>query len=191
MALFFVQLRQAIEIGGSTLYKWSNIFYADVGDVSDAASVGVSLWTNALRNAARTDVYCYQVYARDVLSGTDIFTTVNVPQGSQRGTLTPPVSQPYFRSAVVTVTIPVALSRPSRKFWRPGLREADVIDGTDLDTSLAGDLQAAFDLVFNTGNITWRDPDGELLSGPVTLKLGSRRLGDESTADLPIAPPRG
>ncbi len=191
MALFFIQLRQAIEIGGAVLYKWSNTFYADVGDVNDAASVGVALWTNALRNAAREDVFCYQVYARDVLLGTDVFTTVNVAQGSQRGSLIAPISEPYFRSAVVTVTIPVAQSRPSRKFWRPGLREADVIDGVALDSTLTTALQTAFDGVFNTGNITWRDPDNELLSGPVTLRLGSRRLGDEATADLPVAPPRG
>lgn len=191
MTLYHTSLRLSWDIVGITRRKWSNSFYVEAANSAAAAAVVVGLWVNALRGGARERVFAYEVYATDLLEGTTDYTVQAVPEGSQRGTLVTGVGEAYEPKTCVSVTIPVAASRPSRKFWRPGLYEGDVIAGQTLDTALVSSVQTAWGEALFLGEGVLRDPDGQAWGTSAVYRLSSRRFGRESAENLPVPPPLG
>lgn len=192
MPQFFIQLRQATDEGGATLYKWSNTFYIIADEVEGAAELGEQLWVDHLRDASFDSAWLYQVYARDLAEDTDIFTTLTADPATARGSISAGVgSERYLRAAVASVTIPVSGSRPSRKFWRPPLYEGVVVGGVSISTTITDAIKTAFDNAISAFAGDLVDPQGQPLNVGAVIRLGVRRLGDEATADLPAAPPVG
>lgn len=136
-------------------------------------------------------VYAYEVYATDLLPNTTNFTTVPIPVGQQRGSRSiVDLGEPYIPKACVSVNINVPNSRPSRKFWRPGLFEADVVNGTSITPGLRAAIEGAFIIVVNN-NPNLRDPDGQFFSDVGSLRLTTRNFGRESTNLVPLGPALG
>lgn len=188
---FRVSLRLATDQPGQPFRKWSNTFYVEAANPVAAAAAGVGAWTGFLRGAARERVYCYQVYATDLLANTDNYQVQNVDQAFQRGSLATPGTEPYQPKTCLSVTIPVDQSRPSRKFWRPGLYEGDVSNGVTINSTLADTIADAFNNLIANSEGLWLDPDRQQWLAPVQLRLTTREFGREATADVPIPPPLG
>lgn len=188
MTLFRLSLRQARVLGTSVDYKWATTFYYDTSDALTAAEDGVQMWVDYLRDAARDDVFAYEVYATDLAPATDNFAVVPVPAANAYGTLDSANDSHYHRDICIAVTLAVAASRPSRKFWRPGLGEADFgVDGhlnAPALVSAIGDAFAAL-LGFYTG---LKDPDGQDFLGGVNMKESNRRIRKSQFVDLPALP---
>lgn len=193
MAGFLGYLRFSHDLTGQTRRRWSNSFHMNVDDLTEGVAVMQALWINYLRGAARERVFCYETYVTSLAGGDDIFDVRAIPTGSQRGNLTFPSSgnDAYLAKACVAVTLSVVGSRPSRKFWRPGLVENDITNGETLSSTFADTIQAAFDnAIFDLGT-DLIDPDGQPLSGVGRLRLTTREFGKESTTNLPVPPPLG
>lgn len=188
MPLFRVSLRFASDISGHPPRKWSNTLFANDATPLAAASRGVSLWTGALRSGARERVWCYQVYATDLAPLTDNYHVYDVEPGAQRGSLPTPAGEPYLPKACVAVALPVSGSRPSRKFWRPGLYEGDVTNGVTLSVSLADAIRDAWGTGLAADEGYWLDPDGEQYGFLPQLRLTTREYGREATANVPVPP---
>lgn len=190
MALFRVSLRQGH--GGTTAtYKWSNIFYVNMPDALSAALWGVSLWGSYLRFAAKTQVWCYQTYATDLVPGTDNFAVASPDPEFQRGTIVQDISDEYHPNIALAVTLVVPSSRPSRKFWRPGLQEVDIINGTAVEAGLVSTIGSQFAQAILNLDPPMLDPDSQQISNLGTIKLTTRRLGREAFSELPTPPPLG
>ena len=189
MPLFRVQLRKAFEGASVSSYKWSNVFFIEEASVQAAASMGAGLWTGYLRNTCRINVYAYEVAASDLTPGTEIFVTLPVDPEQQRGTR--PIigggTEVYHPRVCVTVTAQVQNSRPSRKFWRPGLTEADVIRGEILDPVTEEAIREQFNNAITQG-VPLRVPDGQAWLPGVTLRLSTRVLGRYARNEVPAAP---
>lgn len=199
MPLYSVALRMARESGGIGLYKWSNVFHAVAANATGAALAGLIAWTENLIGACRNDVYCYEVYATDVVApnsaptpGTSDFATELVPAGQQRGTIAPPSTEQalYWPDVCVNVELTVPSSRPDRKYWRPGLREFDFSAQGQLNSpALVTAINAAFTQLVIAE--TFVSGDAESFSGARLTKAGIRRLGRQSRFDVPPPPPVG
>jgi hypothetical protein len=189
MPLYRVALRFATDQPGQPFRKWSNTFFAEETGASIAAFRGLGLWNDGLRAAARERVYLYQVYAADLNPATDDYYVLNVDPALQRGNLPTPTGEPYQPKTCVAVTLPVSGSRPSRKFWRPGLFEGDVANGVSITPALATIIQTQWDQALTSAESYWLDPDGQTLQVPVQLRLSTREFGREATADVPVPPP--
>lgn len=199
MALYAVSLRQARERGGVPLYKWSNRFYTEADSSFVAASRGVAWWATYLRNAARTDVWCYQVYATDVAPPnaggtptTSDFTILPVSQGDARGNLSTQSTEPgaYWRDLSLVVELRVPNSRPDRKFWRPGFMESDFnFSGVFENILLLSAVFSSFNNLLQTGEL--RSGDGEFITSVTPRRATTRRLGRLAFYDLPSPPPVG
>lgn len=197
MPLYAVSLRQARDRSGQTLYKWSNRFFTDAPNALNAATRGAIWWESALREASRSDCWCYEVYATDVTppdaGGTPTtadYATIPVPSGVRRGNLTTQSSEPhaYWRDMAIIVELRVLGSRPDRKFWRPGFQEADFgFTGAFENTNLAGAVLAAFTDALDLGE--WRSGDGEPVASISVRRVVTRRLGRLAFIDLPPPPP--
>lgn len=186
MPLYSVSLRQSWDITQAPRRKWSNTFFFDAPNATAAAAAGVGLWTGFLRNAARSIVFCYEVYATSVLEGDDDYFVQPMTAGLERGTLTPPAGEEYDPVVCASVTIRASSGRPSRKYWRPGLREADVVQGTTLVPAVVAAVEAAFNDAL--ANVPLVDPDGQTLIAPVVVRYSRRKFGRESTENLPSVP---
>lgn len=196
MALFKVAIRQALAPALVTIRKWSNTFQLNASNGTEAAEFGIDLWENYLRNAVRTMVFAYEVYATDVgpdgagTPGTQNFASLPVPQASQRGTIAwnSATESLYWRDVCLQVELMVPNSRPDRKYWRPGLVESDFDqNGTWSSGGLVTAIEDRFNTITTLGLVL--DGDGSTFSGAQVSKVGSRRLGRESGFDLPPAPP--
>jgi hypothetical protein len=192
MPLFQVNLRFASDIQGQPARKWSNTFYMNGADTLTTAANGVDLWENYLRPTCRERVWCYEVYVRDLVAGTDVFITVPIPEANQRGTQpTPASTEPYLPKACIAVTLAVSGSRPSRKFYRVGLYETDVVFGTNVLDGIKTAITTAFDAWFLDNPGILRDPDDQPLLTVSKMALTTREFGRTSTADVPLPPPFG
>ena len=188
MTLFRVQLRKAVSEGGISA-KWSNIYYVEADDVSDAASKGVELWTDCEQGFHRPFVFCYEVYASDLAPDTDVYTVLALDAGDQRGGLTSDSGQilPLFN--VVRDDLGVVGGRPSRKFYRPMLGEADqtggVINNSALTAAILGGTAALILKDFT------RDESGNTFNSTSVKGITSRRLGKLASTAVPTPPPEG
>lgn len=188
---FRASLRLASDLPGQPPRKWSNTFYCEAPNAAAACALIVAGWVNYLAATCRERVYAYQVYATDLLPGTDSFFVQNIPSGQQRGTLPALSSDPYLPKACVSITIPVGASRPSRKFWRPGLYEGDVINGVSINTTLADFIYEGWNDFIVNAEGALLDPDRQPWEANPQLRLTTREFGREATADVPIPPPLG
>ncbi len=186
MAIYSIALRQSWDISGINRRKWSNVFFADAANPAAAAALGVGLWVNYLRTAVRQAVFCYEVYATSIAVGDELYAVQTVPEASQRGTLTNGSGEPYEPKSCVSVRILASQGRPSRKFWRPGLWEGDVVAGQTVNPTVTSAIESAFnDMLVNELLV---DPDGQLLSSGVVTRYTTREFGRESTEGLPTVP---
>lgn len=198
MPFYAVALRQARESNGVGLYRWSNVFYINAPDAFTAAVQGNNLWVDHLRNAARTDVYCYEVYATDASvpnSGptplTADYATTSIGGGFQRGNLAiGALGDAYWPDLCINVELQVVSSRPDRKYWRPGLREGDFNgQGQYVNAVLTQAIEEAFTGAVAATDI--RSGDNELFGFASVSKAGVRRLGRTSRMDVPPPPAQG
>lgn len=192
MALYKVALRQSVDEAFPRRYKWSTTFILNTATADAAAAAMVVGWQNYLRNAARTTVFAYEAYATSLVAGDDDYVIQPIPIGQQRGTLLPGGGQPYWPEVCVAVTIPTLTGgRPSRKFWRPGLYEGDVENGSTISSLLAQDIIDGIAQFITEAGGAVVDPDGQELGSLMTARLTRRAIGREAGFNLPIAPPVG
>lgn len=184
MALFKVVLRQAIT-GSAADYKWSNLWYVEAASVSEAADIGIEMWADALKDAAITATFCYEVYASDLNPLASVYTIKPMPSADADGTIAA-TGDLYIPSAVVRVDLPVASGRPSRKFHRPPLWEAAVDNGRSLTSAILAPVTSAYNEVLATWPV--RDEDGNSFTGVVVRGLTTRRLGRDAYNDVPDPP---
>jgi hypothetical protein len=188
MPLFRVTPRKAINDAGGRA-KWSNLYYINASSVNEAAAIGVNVWVYGERLFHRSRVFCYEVYATSLVPADNVFTTSAVPEGLQRGGIVGAGDQlPLFN--VLRVDLPVlAGGRPSRKFYRPTLEEGDQINGALTNAPLLAAIAAGMAVIQSTPEV--RDESGNFFSGHVIKGITSRRLGRDSSANVPSAPPQG
>jgi len=190
MALYKIALRFSNDNASARRVKWSNVFYRNVDTAVLAANSGITAWTNHLNQAARRSVFCYEVYASSVTEGDSDYVVLAVPPGDQRALGPVPVgAQQYQLNSCLAVNLPVSGSRPSRKFWRPGLFESDVENGTEVITSLVSAIQSSFNSML--AGSAWLDPDGQAVLPAVTVKFTQRKLGRLAGFNLPTVPAQG
>lgn len=190
MALFKTSLRLAHDVTWPNRRKWSNTFYVDAANPAAAAAAIAGAWTLLFRNAADTTIFAYEAYATDMTPGTDVYATVPIAIGNQRGTRVGE-SQPYLTKACLAVTLNAVAGRPSRKFWRFGLRETDVENGVSVTSEVATLVRDIFDEALGELSLTFLDPDGQALTSVARITLTTREFGREAGNDVPIPPPVG
>lgn len=188
MGLFVVSLRQAMERGSTPYRKWSNTFFVETETAEAAASLVNDGWVNILRNHVREHVYAYQVYATDMLVATSEYIVEAIDPAFQRGVVSRP-DEIYTPENCVAVSITVPASRPSRKFWRPGLTEADFGNGVFDNTTLLGQIISDFNDLIASG--PFRDVDGQNWISVLGVKQSIRRLGRTAPFDVPAGPALG
>lgn len=189
MPLYKVSWRLAHDVTWPQRRKWSNTAYVTAPSSTTAAAAGVAAWVSYLALATDNSVFCYEVYATDLTPGTDDYATQSVPPSQQRGDRATPGGEKYLLKAVATVTINVPGSRPSRKFWRMGLHEADVVNGADLNVATLEALTIGLGQF--AGDETWADPDGQLYASVGRIHLSTREFGRYAGNDVPSPPALG
>lgn len=190
MPLYKASLRMATDMPGQPARKWSNTYFWDAASAFVAADATRNLWNGFLKGVSRERVYCYEVYATDLAEGTTDYVVLPIAPGDQRGTLPLPASDPYMPKVCVAVELLVNGSRPSRKFFRPGLTEADIAAGVTLDSTLAAAIADAFGDAAE-GFSGLRDVDNQPIFGVGKVRLTTREFGRESTNLVPTPPPLG
>lgn len=193
MTLYKVSLRKAFDSSINPRRKWSTTFLVNTQTAIGAATVLVDGWRNFLSAACRANVYAYQAYATSVLAGDEDYAIVNVPLGDQRGQIPRPNDDPYKPTVCIAVEInTVGGGRPSRKFWRPGLFEGDITQGSSLVGNIDGIVRVQFGDFFDNYTGVLVDPDGQsFIAGAPITRLSDRRFGKESSNNLPNVPPQG
>lgn len=192
MTVHRVQLKMCA--GGGALpnpYKYSYVWFADVGDVAAAADVGLALW-DILQGAHNEFAFCYAVHASDVDPLTPVFTEVPVPVGDQRGTLTTGGAGDFYNpNTAVMVNLLVAGGFPSRKWHRVPLIESWVASGGEqislgsVNTAISGAYAAA------TAVTGVCDESGNAFIGASPQGIRVKRLGKLARVDLPAFPAFG
>lgn len=190
MPIYIVDFSQARERGGQVLFKWGNTFKINSPSAIAAAAAGVGMWVAYLRGAVRADVFCYEVYASDQIPGTQDFATQVVPEGQQRGTLAESGDEPYWPDVALNVELLVPGQRPDRKYWRPGLTEADFVNGVFTSPTLTAAVEAAFNAAIAAAS-SLVDGQGNNFTAATATRVGNRRLGKLARFDLPTPPPEG
>jgi hypothetical protein len=181
MSLFRVVVRKAISGSSGLNYKWSNVYYDEAADVSTAADHGIGIW-NRERNFHNTNVYCYEIYASDLVPGTVNFVQkkpIAAQQYGQYGS----TGEWYASFACVRVDLLVPASRASRKFFHLPLVEADVNNGASLVSSAITAITTGMDLIVAITSL--RDESGNNITGWVNHGITSRRLGRQAFHDIP------
>jgi hypothetical protein len=191
--LYKVAYRFAWDIVGVPARKWSTTLFLDSVSPLAAANLARDTWSEVLADGARERVYLYEVYATDLDPASDSYVTVGVPAGAQRGRLPTPGfgGQPYLPKVCLAVTLGVSGSRPSRKFWRPGIYEGDVENGVGVDPVLVNAVTVAWDNATAAFGSAFVDPDGQNIFGVTRVRLTTREFGAESQTDVPLPPPLG
>ena len=192
MPLFKTALRFAHDTTWPSRRKWTTTFFQTADNPAVAADLMLEAWADLLRPAVASDIFCYEVYCTDTAEGTDNYTVVSVSPGSQRGTFNNTgAGERYLPQAVVTITLAVANSRPSRKFWRFGLREGNINNGEGLSTDVLTEVTDAFSSFIGAPGLGLCDPDGQPLVSVAKLRLGTREFGRTAGADVPQPPAVG
>jgi len=192
MPVFYTALRLASDTPGQPGRRWSNVFYYDVANPGIAAAALVGGWIEYLRNASRERVYAYEAYATDLVEGTANYAVVPVPAAQSRGTIpTSGLGEPYRPQVCLAVTLNATASRPSRKFWRPGLYEGDILNGVTIVGALVETVRTNYSNFLDDAAGNLCDPQGDKLQSVGRITLTSRNFGREATVDVPIPPPLG
>ena len=191
MALYKTALRMAHDTTWSNRRKWSTTFYLEAASSAAAAAAMVGAWSLTLRNATDASVFAYEVYATDLVPGTSDYTVQPIVQSQQRGVRASPGGEKYLLKACIAVTLAVPNSRPSRKFWRMGLHEADVFNGVVVDPAVAALVQSWFNELVSELAITILDPDGQPVTGVQKTYLTTREFGRYAGNEVPDPPPVG
>lgn len=192
MARYATYLRMASDIVGQPARKWSNVFFMEAVSPLAAAFFTASAWAENLRTCCRERVYAYEVYATDLTPGTDAFSVVGISPGEQRGLLTTPIGEePYMPKTCLAVTLGVSGGRPSRKFWRPGIYEGDIVNGVGVNPALVTLINTAFTNMIDSLGSVFVDPDGQNVFSVSRIRLTTREFGRESQTDVPLPPPLG
>lgn len=165
MPMFVIDIEKVL---GSEF--WSNVYQVRANNMSDASSVGASIVT-AERNIHCTPVNFTKMRVRTADPADDTY-IINTLAGTglravQNGLL------PLFNT--LRADFNAATGRPSRKYWRGVLDEAD-IDGSAVTSDFSADM-ADFALLFaptaEAGGIV--DPQGTLLSSIVVYPFVQMR----------------
>ena len=192
MPLYKLALRFAHDVTWGERRRWSTTFFVEASNPTAAASFGTGLWISALRPATADHVFCYEAYATDLDPSTEAYDVVAVPSGQQRGTNTTLfTAEKYLLKACLAVEMKVTASRPSRKFWRPGLTEGTIVGGTAVSEDVLTATRAAWENLLTAGGTFLRDPDGQSFSSIGTIKLTTREFGREAGSNLPTPPAVG
>jgi hypothetical protein len=191
MALYKVALRKAHDVTWPQRRKWSTTFYVSAESAVSAATTIVNAWDDHLKGATRNNVFAYEVYATSVTEGDADYNIQTVPAGIQRGTAGAGSGELYRPDVCVSVTIPVAGSRPSRKFWRWGLTEGDISNGVALGGGIPEAIAGAFNAMLTELSGVLVDPDGQALQSGVVLRLTRRSFGRLAGLNLPEPPAVG
>lgn len=190
MALHKVSLRMATDASWVRRAKWSNTFYLDTPNPGAAAAAIAGGWIAHLATCVRNTVFAYEVYATSATPGDNLFSTVPIPLAQRRGTLsTVDLGEQYQFNACIGVELNVVNSRPSRKFWRPGIYEGDVVQGVSLGAGLVNATTNSFTALVAALDLL--DPDGENIDSVGEIRLTSRKLGRQAGNDIPQQPPFG
>lgn len=185
MPLFRAELRLAAERQGTPWRKWRNTFYIVEADAAGAADQCRNAWEVVLRNHCRAFVYAYEVYATDLVPNTSNYVLMPVDTEFQRGNLDAG-SDFYALEHCLAISIAVPNSRPSRKFWRPGLLESDFVDGVFQNTTLRDQIIEDWNTMI--GNNANYDVDGEPWTSVLSVKQSIRRLGRTAPFSVPAGP---
>ena len=185
MPTFKVELRQAMERDGVPFRKWRNTFFVLGTNVGDAASRVKNDWETILRLAVRGHVYAYQVYATDLDPDSSLFSLQAIDTAFQRGDLGVG-DEIYVPEECLAVTIGVSSSRPSRKFWRPGLIEGDFTKAVYSNSTLTTATITAFAALIATESYV--DPQSEPWTEVLSVKQSNRELGRTAPFEVPAGP---
>lgn len=188
MTLFRTELRFACDPGNIPYRKWRTTFYVDTSSTEAAASALVDSWINTLRNNVRDRVYAYQAYATDLDPESAIYSLVPIDPAFQRGALSTSADL-YNFDICLAVSIAVPASRPSRKFWRPGLMESDISNGVFNNSAYADAITTDFNTIIGEG--IYRDIDGDFWQAVLGIKQSNRKMGRTAAFDVPTGPPLG
>lgn len=192
MPRYRTALRMAHDLTFPQRRKWSTTFFIEAASALEAADLVRAAWVAQLRPGAATSVFAYEVYATDLLPATSDYAVVPVAPGSQRGTFNQLGGvQKYLLKACIAVTLPVTGSRPSRKFWRFGLNEDDVVDGVSLGSVVTTNVANAWTAFVGALGAALVDPQGQAITGVSRLRLTTREFGRTAGADVPEPPPVG
>lgn len=186
MPLFLVQTRKATQLYGGR--KWSNQYFTNKSTVTAALAWGYSVWVSMEKAFHYDDIYCYEIYVNEVGDAPySVGYTDAVVAADAYGTLSASAAGQKSQTFVtLRVDFPVTASRPSRKFYRPVLRESDY-DGDNLSGAFATIVNAALGNIPSIGG--FYDVDGQVWIGSWTLRgLTSRRMGKLAALAVPSAP---
>lgn len=186
MPRYLVQTRKATqEFGGR---KWSNRYFLLADTMNEALDAAQTIWQTGERIFHYTDVYCYEVYAN--LVGDTPFTpgqTKPIDGSIASGVRTIAGNGEILPTFVVArVDFTVAGSRPSRKFYRPHLREGDVT-GDQLTGGILTAITTGINAI-SSGFIIDEDGDQWSPQNGVIKGVTSRRLGRDSFINVPPPP---
>jgi hypothetical protein len=151
----------------------------------------VGAWIAYLNAAARSVVFAYEAYATDLNPATEDFAVQPIPLANQRGLIATGNEERYLAKACINQRLNVASSRPSFKFWRPGLVEGDVNNGVDVSPTLLTAISTAFSAMIEDFEGSLVDPDGQVISTPGKQTLTTREFGRYAGNELPLPPPVG
>lgn len=192
MTLYRVALRLAFDSTFPLPRKWSTTFFVEAANAVAAASVGALGWEGPLRQAAKSFVFCYDVYATDLNPGTTDYANVAPALSLQRGAVAPATAELYLDKFCAAVTITVPLSRPSRKFWRYGFEEAEVSQaGRTISPAVITLIRDAWNDFIDINPGLLRDEDGQAYTQVANVRATTREFGRESTNLVPQGPPLG
>jgi hypothetical protein len=188
MPVYRANLRMAHDVTWPQRRKWSTTFHMLTANVETAAAALVGEWVTYLRNAASDTIFAYEVYASDMLPGTSDYVVLPIPSGSQRGTIDNGANQPYLLKTAVRVNLNVAGSRPSFKFWRPGLVETQVENGVAITAGLTTAITTAFTNFISDLEGVLVDVDGQPVTTLGAFRLTTREFGRYAGNDVPSPP---
>lgn len=183
MPLYLCQIRKATQLYGGR--KWSNQYFHQTTTVTSALDWTLSVWTGMEKAFHYDDCYAYEVYVNNTEDAPySIGYSQPVTLADAYGSLSAASSGQKAPTFVVArVDFPVTASRPSRKFYRPPLRETD-FDGDTLVGGFAAALNTALNNIGTIGG--FYDVDGQVWIGTHTLKgITSRRMGKLAAVDVP------
>jgi hypothetical protein len=191
MPIYKTALRMAHDASWPQRKKWSTTFLINTSAASVAAASMVGAWIAYLNAAARSIVFAYEAYATDLNPDTEDFAVQPIPLANQRGLIVTGNEERYLAKACINQRLNVLSSRPSFKFWRPGLVEADVINGVDVSPTLLTAISTAFSAMIEDFEGSLVDPDGQVISTPGKQTLTTREFGRYAGNELPLPPPVG
>lgn len=157
--------------------EWSNTYLVESPDLDTVAAV-LSDLANQESHIFLDNVQVTRIRASDTTPETDVFTIHTANITGDRGTAGDGTWLPLFNCFRVDCDV-AGGGRPSRKFYRGPLLEADQQAGfldpsviTEIDTQVAQII-----VIFSTGSCPWVDPDGqEVIAVHTQPKVQMRQL---------------